>query len=107
MSSRPFRLEWSHAALAHVESISESLANASSSGRVVEPLFDRVGSIADNPWRGARLLGADSNGLRKLNFGKYRVVYVIDDASKRVSIVAVHHLAQAPSRKEAAATRDL
>jgi mRNA-degrading endonuclease RelE of RelBE toxin-antitoxin system len=49
------------------------------------------GSLADNPRRVGRELHLELAGQYSARRGEYRVIYRIDEAHKRVSVVAVDH----------------
>jgi mRNA-degrading endonuclease RelE of RelBE toxin-antitoxin system len=49
------------------------------------------GSLAENPQRAGHELHRELAGRRAARRGEYRVIYRVDDAEHRVSIVAVDH----------------
>lgn len=55
---------------------------------VVEFLY---GSLASSPYRVGKQLKLGLAGLHSARRGDYRVIYRIDDAERRVIVVAVEH----------------
>ena len=53
------------------------------------------GSLADNPRRLGRPLRLELEGLHVARRGDYRVIYRIDEAGRRVEVVAVEHRSDA------------
>jgi mRNA interferase RelE/StbE len=49
------------------------------------------GSLAASPYRVGKPLKLGLAGLRSARRGDYRVIYLIDDQRRRVSIVAIEH----------------
>ncbi len=50
-----------------------------------------IGPIADNPHRLGKPLNEPFAGLRSARRGEYRILYVINDDERAVTIVAVRH----------------
>lgn len=53
------------------------------------------GSLADNPHRVGKPLKLGLEGLHSARRGDYRVIYRIDEQSRRIDIVAIEHRADA------------
>jgi len=50
-----------------------------------------TGSVADNPYRLSKPLDAPFDDVRVTRRGDYRALYVIDDSSRTVTVLAVAH----------------
>jgi mRNA-degrading endonuclease RelE of RelBE toxin-antitoxin system len=51
------------------------------------------GALADNPQRVGKALRLDLAGLHSARRGGFRVIYRIDQAARRVDVVAIEHRA--------------
>lgn len=83
MSDGAHEIAWSPTALRNLGSLPEKAAAA-----CIELVF---GAIAENPRRVGRELRLELAGHWSARRGDYRVIFVIDDEARRVSIVAVQH----------------
>jgi|RhiMetdeSRZDD1v2_1073273.scaffolds.fasta_scaffold2838584_2 mRNA interferase RelE/StbE len=59
---------------------------------VASALYEHLtGPVADNPYRLSKPLDAPFDDVRATRRGDYRVLYVIDDRSRTVTVLAVAH----------------
>jgi len=59
---------------------------------VASALFEHLtGPVADSPYRLSKPLDAPFDDVRAARRGDYRVLYVIDDRSRTVTVLAVAH----------------
>lgn len=91
MISNSYAISWVPSAQRHLARLPEKIATA-----VVEFVY---GSLAHNPRRVGRELRLDLAGHHAARRGDYRVIYRIDDAGRRVHVVAVEHRADAYRRQ--------
>ena len=83
MSQPGYAVAWTAPARRTLTRLPEKVAAA-----VVEFLY---GSLADNPYRVGKPLKLGLVGLHSARRGDYRVIYRIDDARRRVEVVAIEH----------------
>jgi mRNA-degrading endonuclease RelE of RelBE toxin-antitoxin system len=79
-----YRIRWSSAARRAIETtLPEAVATA---------VWELVnGALAESPYRVGKPLVRELAGLWSAQRGQYRVIYVINDATVTVTIVAVSH----------------
>jgi mRNA interferase RelE/StbE len=82
-----YEVRLSSAAIRSLDALPPKVASA-----VVEFLF---GPLADDPKRIGKLLTGKFGGLHSARRGDYRVLYEIDQSSKRIVVVRVAHRAHA------------
>ena len=78
-----YEIAWTTASRRAMTRLPEKVATA-----VVEFLY---GSLASSPYRVGKQLKLGLAGLHSARRGDYRVIYRIDDAERRVIVVAVEH----------------
>jgi len=83
VSQPGYAVAWTAPARRTLTRLPEKVAAA-----VVEFLY---GSLADNPYRVGKPLKLGLVGLHSARRGDYRVIYRIDDARRRVEVVAIEH----------------
>ena len=91
MSDREYAVAWTASAQRALTRLPEKVATA-----VIEFLY---GSLAANPQRVGKPLKLDLEGLHSAHRGDYRIIYRIDDASRRVDVIAIEHRADAYRRR--------
>jgi mRNA-degrading endonuclease RelE of RelBE toxin-antitoxin system len=82
-----YRVAWTAAAKRSLRKLPDKVGHA-----VIEFVY---GQVADNPHRVGKPLRLDLAGLHSARRGDFRVIYHIDDAQKRVNIVAIEHRSDA------------
>ena len=85
MSGEAYEIAWAAPAKRALRRLPEKISTA-----VVEFAY---GSLAANPRRVGKPLQLRLVGLHSARRGDYRVVYRIDDAHRRIEVVAVEHRA--------------
>jgi mRNA interferase RelE/StbE len=90
--SDPFEVVWSPAAQRDLRRLPEKVGTA-----VVEFVYS---ALATNPHRVGSELRLGLKGLHSARRGDYRVIYAIDDAQSRVSIVTVEHRSDVYRRRQ-------
>ena len=83
MSENAFVIAWTAASRRALTRLPEKVATA-----VVEFLY---GSLAASPYRVGKPLKLGLEGLYSARRGDYRVIYRIDDHSRRVDVVGIGH----------------
>jgi addiction module RelE/StbE family toxin len=85
------RVHWTETALAHLDSIYESIARDSEeyARRVVDRLTRRSQQIGSFPQSGRRVPEYDMKQIREVIEGPYRIIYHIK--SNQIDVVAVIH----------------
>lgn len=73
---------------------------------LVSDTFDRVAVLADHPRLGRVYPTSPTDNVRILYLDRLRVVYVVDDALRRVAIMTVRHARQREESLEAALSDD-
>jgi mRNA interferase RelE/StbE len=79
----PFEIAWTATSRRALTRLPEKVGTA-----VIEFCY---GPLADNPQRVGRPLKLDLAGLHSARRGDFRIVYRIDEAQRRVEIVAIDH----------------
>ena len=85
------RIIWTEFALEDLQSIHEYISKDSKryADRYVDKLIDRVNQLENFPKSGRVVPEFDSESIRELIEGNYRIIYKI--SSDQVAIVRVHH----------------
>ena len=85
------RIIWTEFALEDLRSIHEYISKDSKryADRYVDKLIDRVSQLENFPKSGRVVPEFDSESIRELIEGNYRIIYKI--SSDQVAIVRVHH----------------
>ena len=83
MSSDAFEVVWTGPAQRAVRRLPEKVATAA-----IEFIY---GSLARNPQRAGKPLRLHLAGLHSGRQGDYRVIYRIDEITKRVEVLAIEH----------------
>lgn len=83
MSDVPFEVEWASSAIRSLDRLPEKIATA-----CIEFVY---GGLSAAPHRAGRALRFELEGKHSARRGDFRVVYVIDDARRRITVVAVDH----------------
>ena len=85
------RIIWTEFALEDLQSIHEYISKDSKryADRYVDKLIDRVSQLENFPKSGRVVPEFDSESIRELIEGNYRIIYKI--SSDQVAIVRVHH----------------
>jgi mRNA interferase RelE/StbE len=91
VTERAFAVAWTPTAQRSLNRVPAKVA-----GAVVEFVY---GSLARNPRRVGRPLRLELEGLHSARRGDYRVIYRIDEAHRRVDVVAVEHRSDAYRRR--------
>ena len=78
-----FAVAWTAASRRALSRLPEKVATAS-----VEFIY---GSLAGNPYRAGKPLRLGLVGLHSAKRGDYRVVYLIDEGARTVTIMAIEH----------------
>jgi mRNA interferase RelE/StbE len=91
VSDWDYAVAWTASARRALTRLPEKVAAA-----VIEFLY---GSLAANPRRVGKPLKLDLEGLHSARRGDYRIIYRIDDNSRRVDVIAIEHRADAYRRR--------
>lgn len=83
----PYSVAWTAAAKRNLRTLPHKVGHA-----VIEFAY---GSAAENPQRVGKPLRLDLAGLHSARRGDFRVIHRIDEAHKRVDIVAIEHRSDA------------
>ena len=83
MTSAPYEVTWTGTAKRALTRLPEKVATA-----VVEFCY---GALAENPQRVGKALKLDLAGLHSARRGDFRVIYRINQADRRIDIVAIEH----------------
>jgi mRNA-degrading endonuclease RelE of RelBE toxin-antitoxin system len=86
-----YSIEWAASAKRDLAKLPEKIATA-----VVEFTY---GPLRENPQRVGRELHLDLAGYHAARRGDYRVVYLIDQAGRRIVIIAIGHRADVYRRR--------
>lgn len=76
-------IDWAASALRSLDRLPKKVATA-----CVEFVY---GGLAENPRRVGKALRLDMNGLHSARRGDFRVIYEIDSAAPRITIIAIAH----------------
>ena len=76
-------INWAASALRSLDRLPEKAATA-----CVEFVY---GGLAEDPHRVGKALRFEMGGLRSAGRGDFRVIYEIDNAAQRITIVAIAH----------------
>ena len=82
-----YRVAWTAAAKRRLRTLPDKVGHA-----VIEFAY---GPVAENPQRVGKPLRLELAGLHSARRGDFRVIYRIDEAQKRVDIVAIEHRSDA------------
>ena len=84
------RVQWSAAALRHLQSIYDHIATDSAqyAGRVVDRITTKAASLVTLPESGHFMPEVEDHNVREVFVGKYRLIYRIGDA---ITVLAVIH----------------
>ena len=85
MTESPYDIAWTGLSRRALARLPEKVGTA-----VIEFCY---GALAENPQRVGKALKLDLEGLHSARRGDFRVVYRIDEAGRRVEIVAIDHRA--------------
>ncbi len=83
MSSVSYEIAWAASALRSLDRLPEKIATA-----CVEFVY---GGLAENPQRVGRALRFDLDGEHSARRGDFRVIYVIDEQQRVVTVIAIDH----------------
>ncbi|MDP4013547.1 MAG: type II toxin-antitoxin system RelE/ParE family toxin [Candidatus Nanopelagicales bacterium] len=86
-----YEVLWSATAVRALDAVPEKIATAA-----VEFIY---AALADNPARVGKPLGFELEGLHSARRGDYRVVYMIDEQERTVTITAIQHRADVYRRR--------
>lgn len=87
MTDEPYAIAWTATARKALNRLPEKVATAA-----VEFLY---GSLCQNPYRVGKALVLELEGLHSARRGDYRVIYRIDDTTRRVEVIAIEHRSDA------------
>jgi mRNA interferase RelE/StbE len=79
----PYEVAWTGAARRALTRLPEKVGTA-----VIEFCY---GTLAENPQRVGKSLKFDLTGLHIARRGDFRVIYRIDEADRRIEVVAIQH----------------
>jgi mRNA-degrading endonuclease RelE of RelBE toxin-antitoxin system len=79
----PYEVAWTGAARLALTRLPEKVGTA-----VIEFCY---GALAENPQRVGKSLKVDLTGLHSARRGDFRVIYRIDEADRRIEVVAIEH----------------
>jgi mRNA-degrading endonuclease RelE of RelBE toxin-antitoxin system len=83
VTQAPYQVAWTRTAKRALERLPEKVGTA-----VVEFCY---GTLAENPRRLGKPLRLHLAGLHNARRGDYRVIYRIDEADRRIDVLAVEH----------------
>lgn len=84
MGAEPWQLVVAGPAVRDLERLPEKYAAA---------IIEALGAIAANPRRVGKALRFELEGRFSARRGPYRIIYAIDDGSRRVTVLAIAHRA--------------
>lgn len=90
--SHEYEVAWSATSRRQPAGLPEKAATA-----VVEFVY---GALADNPHRVGRVLRFELHGHHSARRGDYRVIYVIDEGVRRVTIRVIEHRSDVYRRRQ-------
>ncbi len=83
MTLAPYQVAWTRAAKRALTRLPEKVGTA-----VIEFGY---GALAENPQRVGKSLKFDLTDLHSARRGDFRVVYRVDEAGRRIDVVAIEH----------------
>ena len=88
------KIYWSPLAVERLEEIYEYISNdnVSAAQNLIENIFDKVESLADNSERGRIVPESNREDVRELFEGEYRIIYKLE--SKKLFILTVRNFKQ-------------
>ncbi len=88
------KIYWSPLAVERFEEIYEYISNdnVSAAQNLIENIFDKVESLADNSERGRIVPESNREDIRELFEGEYRIIYKLE--SKKLFILTIRNFKQ-------------